>query len=143
MDDSVKDDASSIGKRIKLVRERLKLKQKEFADRLEYKNSMISDVEADKTTPSFALLKAMVDRFNISPTFVMTGQGQMFLNSKEIGVDDLDFGRMTPDILTLIDYLKKSELVKLSVIAHFRRFLLQNETIISKDIELSQSKNGI
>ncbi len=139
----MKDDASSIGKRIKLVRERLKLKQKEFADRLEYKNSMISDVEADKTTPSFALLKAMVDRFNISPTFVMTGQGQMFLNSKEIGVDDLDFGRMTPDILTLIDYLKKSELVKLSVIAHFRRFLLQNETIISKDIELSQSKNGI
>lgn len=60
-----------IGKRIKYYRKRAKLSQKEFAQRINQKNSTVSNWERGLTRPNVDVLADICTTLNVSPDVLM------------------------------------------------------------------------
>ena len=74
---------STMGERIRLIREELRLKQEEFANHFGVSRAFISAIEKDKNKFSVDnLCKLLVD-FDVNINYVLAGKGNMFNNMKE------------------------------------------------------------
>lgn len=122
--------------RIKYTREHFKLKQKDFADSLGFQNSYISAIEAGERNISQNVLVSLAKVYNISPTWVLLGQGAMFLNDVDNSKNN---GDPDPGLKKLIWYCENSQFVKHTVLGSFLRLLREDKTIIEDDIKINQS----
>jgi transcriptional regulator with XRE-family HTH domain len=109
-------DAKTVGQRIKLLRESLKLSQKEFCKLLSLSGGYIAGVEVNIREANDRLIKLIVSEFGVNEEWLRTGNGQMF---DADGADERtarllvlfnDLPRKYQDVvLGLIDLLRKSE----------------------------------
>jgi transcriptional regulator with XRE-family HTH domain len=122
--------------RMKYTREHFNLTQVNFADSMGFQNSYISAIEKGERNISQSVLVSLAKVYNISPTWVLLGQGAMFLNDVDNikNIYDLD-----PLLKKLIWYCENSQFVKHSVLGHFLRILRRDKTIIEDDINIDQS----
>jgi len=65
--------------RLKAVRNHFRFNQKGFAERLDVKQAYISAIELGKNQVSGQMLSILIERFNVSADWILTGKGQMFL----------------------------------------------------------------
>jgi len=138
----IRDCLIDFGQRLRDTRDFLGLSQKDFSEKLGTSNSFISDIEQEKTKPGYKILMKMAHVFNISPNFILLGKGKMFLEEQEDLGQLLDFGDDTGAVVDMLRYLRKSPLVKLTIMAYFSRFLLRNEDIIKIDIEREEKRRN-
>ena len=68
-----------IGERIKKLRKVLDLTQQEFADNLNIKRNTVATYEVGKSNPSDAAVILICKTFNVSETWLRTGDGEMFI----------------------------------------------------------------
>jgi transcriptional regulator with XRE-family HTH domain len=122
--------------RMKQTREHFKIKQKDFAHSLGFQNSYISAIEAGERNISQSVLVSLAKVYNISPTWVLLGQGPMFLNDVDNSKNN---GDLEPGLKKLIWYCKNSQFVKHSMLSHFLRLLRKDKTIIEDDMNINQS----
>lgn len=87
---------NSVGNRIKEIRLKHGLTQKEFADRISIKQGYLSNVERGRRQPSGLVLAAIQSRFNVRKEWLEAGRG---------GKEGLDFNY----VLGLIEHLPKEE----------------------------------
>ena len=73
----------SIGERVTIFRESLKLKPKEFAAAINVSQPTISRIEGNVTKPSKGFLLALTIHFAANPDWILTGEGEMFFGAKE------------------------------------------------------------
>ena len=73
----------SVGERITILRESLKLKPKDFAVEINVSQPTISRVEGNVTKPSKGFLLALTMHFAANPEWILTGEGEMFFGAKE------------------------------------------------------------
>lgn len=66
---------NAIGKRIKELRKRYNLNQKDFAKPLGISNGHISNIEKGNDMPSAALIKLIAREYNTSEDWIITGAG--------------------------------------------------------------------
>jgi phage repressor protein C with HTH and peptisase S24 domain len=85
---------SEIGNRIR--RTRGKDTQKEFAKKLVFSSSYLSEVESGKTKPSLELLLKISSITNYSLHWLLTGQGPLFIEATELTVreDSASYGML-------------------------------------------------
>ena len=70
--------------RIKKIRKKLKLSQKEFANKLALSDyTRISDIEREKVKPSIDVLEKIIDSFEINANWLLSGHGDMFVTKQE------------------------------------------------------------
>ena len=74
---------SSLNERIKKLRKTLDLTQQEFADKLCIKRNTVATYETGKSNPSDAAVVLICKTFNVSETWLRTGDGEMFLQQTE------------------------------------------------------------
>jgi transcriptional regulator with XRE-family HTH domain len=124
------------GERLKELRASLDLSQKDLAKQLGIAASFLSELEKGKTKPGYNFLINLAQTFNISPSWVLLGKGSMYLqdNTDTSTIDD-EYGDDSGEIRDLLIYLKKSPLVRATILADFTKFLLSNEEIIARDID--------
>lgn len=65
--------------RIKKLRKELGLTQQEFADRLNIKRGTMANYEIGRNVPIDAVISLICREFNVSETWLRTGDGEMFL----------------------------------------------------------------
>ncbi len=95
--------------RIKKLRKELDLTQQEFADRLGIKRNTVATYETGKSNPSDAAVILICREFNVSESWLRTGNGEMFKSIPNNTLDALaeeynlsHFGRAVIEkILTL------------------------------------------
>lgn len=75
---NINSDINKSNYRIKLVRKKLGLTQKEIAQSLGIKQGHWSDIERGEKQPSETLLIAFIYRYAISSHWLQTGEGEMF-----------------------------------------------------------------
>lgn len=76
--------------RIKLLREKhLKLSQTEFAEILNLKRNSISLIEVGKRNPSDRTILDICQKFNVSETWIRTGNGEIFINTPSSTMEQL------------------------------------------------------
>ncbi len=69
---------NKISERLKYLRKQLNLNQKEFAERIGYKQNTVSEAETGKRSIAKRYLETVVDKFNVSHAWLFTGIGTMF-----------------------------------------------------------------
>ena len=69
----------TLNERIKKVRKSLDLTQQEFADKLNIKRNTVATYETGKSNPSDAAVVLICKTFNVSETWLRTGEGEMFV----------------------------------------------------------------
>lgn len=68
----------SIGQRIKIIRKHYNIKMEDLANEFNCSQSNISQLENDKSHPSFDFLIKFISKFNkVSVEWLMTGEGNM------------------------------------------------------------------
>ena len=69
----------TLGERMKKVRKMLDLTQQGFADRIGSKRNTIATYEMGRTEPSAVVISLICKEFNVSETWLRTGEGEMFI----------------------------------------------------------------
>jgi SOS-response transcriptional repressor LexA len=75
----------SLGRRIKEIRLSKGVTQKEFADSLGIVQGFLSGIERDKKTPSDTLLIALCNLYEINPSWLASGEGEMYRTPRRAG----------------------------------------------------------
>ena len=70
-----------IGQRIKQIREKLGLSQREFAEKIGKSRIGVAQWEAGKRTPDESTLKLIAKEFGVSEEWLKKGEGEMFLET--------------------------------------------------------------
>lgn len=70
-------DKTNVGERIRQIRKKKELTQKDFAGEIGFSKNQISKVENGKIIPSNKLLRRISDAFNVSMEWLMTGKGNI------------------------------------------------------------------
>lgn len=68
-----------MNERLKKLRKTLDLTQQEFADKIGSKRNTVAKYETDTNTPSAAVISLICREFNVSETWLRTGEGDMFI----------------------------------------------------------------
>lgn len=68
-----------MNERIKELRTKMNLTQQAFADKLHLKRNTVATYEMGKSIPSDAAIALMCEKFNVSETWLRTGEGGMFV----------------------------------------------------------------
>ena len=87
--------------RIKKLRKALDLTQREFGDRIGVKPNTIATYEIGRNQPIDAVISLICREFNVSETWLRTGEGEMFLPKADTALDRL----AAEHNLTSADYL--------------------------------------
>ena len=78
-----------MNERIKKLRKTLDLTQQEFADKLNIKRNTVATYETGKSSPSDAAVVLICKTFNVSETWLRTGEGEMFTPSPDGALEAL------------------------------------------------------
>ena len=68
-----------VGNRIRELRKGLGMTQQEFADRLKIKRNTIATYETGRNDPIDSVFALICREFNVSETWLRTGEGEMFV----------------------------------------------------------------
>jgi len=92
---------STLGKRLREVREVLNLKQGDLAKEVESNQKSISSYENDKAMISGAVISHLVNKFDVNSNWLFTGQGNMFLNDSQTTVKKIITGNNNQAVVNL------------------------------------------
>jgi transcriptional regulator with XRE-family HTH domain len=135
-----------IGLRIQAIRRRLNYNQKEFASNLGISNASLSEMEAGNARPRFELIYNIIKLHHVNIHYLLYGEGDMFqAESWESELSGSESFTMTAEYRSFFKELffkfKTSQLVRTSVMNHFREYVLDNDQRIEKDIRQSTEKS--
>ena len=91
----------TVGKRIKKIKNALNITSSALAQRLSIPLRTIGSYERDEAPPSEKFLNALISQFQVNINWLLTGSGQMFINSKD--TDDLLYFSKLQDKFSLSD----------------------------------------
>lgn len=80
---------NTLNERIKKLRKKLDYTQQEFAEKIGTARNNIAGYETGKRSPSEAVISLICKTFNVSETWLRTGEGEMFLPSPNGVLDEL------------------------------------------------------
>ncbi len=90
------------GSRVKEIRKRLQLSQKEFSEGLEISYGYMSEIEAGKRAAGYKFLKNLYMKYRVNFKFLFTGKGPMLETDEDEKGVRMDFGEdgeITPGAL--------------------------------------------
>jgi transcriptional regulator with XRE-family HTH domain len=127
----------SFGSRVRKIREALRLSGVDFAAKINMHSSYLSEIESSKRKVGQKIILKIADAYNVNLNWLLLGKGPMFIHpdDQQVNLKWRDFGEQAQDIKELIDYCKKSKLVRLHVTAYTKKFLLKYDELIKKDIK--------
>jgi len=69
-----------VGERLRSIREKLNLMQKDFARELELSAPALSEIETGRNRAGIELLIKLSEKYNVNLYYVLLGKGEMFAN---------------------------------------------------------------
>ena len=125
---------NSIGERIKSYRVRKGIKLRDFAKLIGISQGGLSDIENDKTKPGANTLVSIVQKTDINPGWLLTGEGDMFIKpvcqETEISSEVLEALKSNPTIEKIVRMLGK---IKDKDVLHVFSILEEKEKV--RDLE--------
>lgn len=112
----------SIGERIKKVRQSKDLTQQEFCEQIGLKRNSISLVESGKRNISDQAIKSICREFNVSETWLRTGEGEMFVPKEADALDELakQYNLSAGDYVLIEKFLKLRPAERQAVITYMQ-----------------------
>ncbi|MDQ1349931.1 MAG: hypothetical protein QG657_232 [Acidobacteriota bacterium] len=138
------ESSVDIGDRLKNIRKKLNLPQKEMAVALKIAPSYLCEIEKDNGNPGPELFVRLASEFNVNMNYLFAGKGEMFsdaplkIKTQECDVDDdID----TPEKLFWL--LEKSVFFRGMIFSQANKLLYQEKETINHDLRKKKSKAGV
>ena len=120
----------SIAERFKILRLKLNLSKKDIAKKLGISRNSISDIETQRQLPTITLITSIMRTFNVSYSWLLTGEGDMFLKEQNVELSQTEYFRKAfPDVPAEPDVIKVIESMAVPVMKN---------AIILKSFELME-----
>jgi len=138
-----KEIVEAFGFRVKAIREKLRLKQKEFAAKLELSESYICQIEKGKANPTFEFFYRMITRVNVNMNYLFYGEGEMFCRGKPGDKNESEIPESIESTEDFQWFMEHSSYFRMSMELYGKRVLVDSEEYIIKDIEkVGKKKKG-
>jgi transcriptional regulator with XRE-family HTH domain len=135
-----KQELQEFGKRVRAVREHMRLKQNEFAAGLDFSEGYICQIEKGNANPTYEFFYKLALKYNASMDYLFYGKGELFFKRK-IAVEEseniLDSIDTTDNLIWFLDH---SELFRMKIMVEAKRFLYESEENIRRDIQHERKK---
>jgi len=135
-----KEELEAFGRRVRSIREALRLKQNEFAAGLELSEGYICQIEKGKGNPTYEFFYKLVSKYNVSLDYLSYGKGDLFIQRKKAVEENEGMFDSIDNIDDMLWFIDHSELFKFSILAEAKKFLYGNRTIIEEDIKHERNK---
>jgi transcriptional regulator with XRE-family HTH domain len=131
------------GKRVKEIRRRLNISQKDFASTIGISSSSLSEIESGKTKPGYEFFKNITLEYNVNNQYLHTGKGDIFLDSdaENSSQKKIDFGENKKIIEEMIWYFNHVPVVKFAMLEFFKSYLFEKKEMIEEEIEKIQESD--
>lgn len=125
------------GERIKILREKVGITQEEFSQRLGTTRNTITNYEANRRMPMDATIKSICREFNVSETWLRTGEGEMFAPEPafDLGEYANRHGMTALETEILKAYLELDPNTRESLLQHFKERLTNSAPAVDAEIE--------
>lgn len=136
-----------IGKRFRLIRERIGITQAELGEKLGILSQHVSKYERGETVPTWENLIKLTDSYDVNINWLLTGKGNMFLSPITYSLEEKDditrVRDLEPDsqIEEIINELKKDFDLKNLIydyIQHYRKLRLTTAKLQDKIDQMRQ-----
>jgi transcriptional regulator with XRE-family HTH domain len=135
------DQLREFGKRVRQVREHLRLQQNEFAAGVGRSESYICQIEKGNGNPTFEFFYEMAKKYNISIDYLIYGKGDMIFNREITGFEETESKNAIDTLDDLIWYLDHSSLFRMKILIEGKQFLYDKAEMIRKDIQEERKKH--
>ncbi len=128
---------SECGARIRRIRDKLGLMQKDFAKELGISAPTLSDLEAGRSRPGFDILVRLSERFHVNVYHVLFGKGEMFENPLLeflINIEERDLGVRMADVERFLEYFGKSRQVQYFIMHQFEAKMADDGESILQEV---------
>ncbi len=130
-------DLSTFAGRVKDIRKRLGLTQKQFAEKLNISHQAVSDTEKGSSRPGFEFFLNISKKYNVNLEYLLHGEGEPFKNkAAEIFADVED----NEEMREFFRYFFNSKLAQHRVLSDFRRLLLTDLKLVEIDVKETLKK---
>jgi len=139
--------AREFGQRIKAIRKKLKMSQKDFAAHLGMKNNYLCEIELGHIKPGFDFFHKLTKQLKLNPYYLLHGEDQIFLKDETAaGENERNHIDRKPSALLndplireMLWYMEHSRLIRFGVLECFTRYKMHN----IEDVENELKKNNI
>jgi len=126
----------TFGNRVRQIRQRLMMKQKEFARSLGISEPSMSEIENGKYKPGHDFLYNIVKTHNVNLYYLLFGDGEMFLESLTIGGGLSPYFSTNLEIKRFLWYFERSPILQHFILGHYRRYMNDERENIERDARL-------
>lgn len=131
-----------IGLRMQTIRKRLGFKQVHFAAELGISPASLSEIEAGRAKPMFDTIFNLTKKFKVNIYYLLHGQGEEFIGDDvERAIGTGKFGEYTEWLRKFLYYFRESEMLRYAMMSEFKKYLLENDRLIEKEINSKQQSN--
>ncbi len=136
-----------IGRNIKNIRAQLGMKQKELANSLDISYGYLSEVESGKKSPGLEVVGNLLQKYEVNPTYLLTGEGDYFLTTGK-GKPGKRRGKAKEGdvyndaIDEMIWYIDHIPAVGFAVLGFFKQYLYEKKDMIDSKITRGREKNS-
>lgn len=122
-----------MNERIKQLRKALKLTQQEFANRIQISRGALAVYEIGRNEPIDAVISLICREFNVSESWLRTGDGEMFVEPSEFSLDDLakQCNASEIDLKIVKKYFELPANMRRMLVDHFKSIFAEEAPLIS------------
>jgi len=126
---------NEIGNRIKEIRNALKLKQKEFSEKLDVSPPSLSEIETGKYNPSMDFVIKLAKNHNVNLCYLLLGEGEMFVDPNLSLFSSIEkFAVNIDDVKEFLYYFQRSHIIQYYILNQFQAKMITEKDVIEKDI---------
>lgn len=136
-----KENLIRFGQRVKKVRVRLNLKQKDFAESIGLSSGYISEIESGKTRATYDFFYNIVEVYRINPLYLLTGEPPVILEARRRNfLSDPDYEKDPGEeiILEMLELLKKYPDIRYALYNLFYDFVYNNRERFDRELTKMQ-----
>ncbi len=137
------DSAKEIGERIKAVRKKLRLQQKEMASTLQIAPSYLCEIESGNGNPGPELFVRLASEYNLNLNYLFIGNGDMFSDGPlKIKKQEFDLDEEIDTLEKLFWLLDNSLFFRGLIVSQANKLLFEEKNMIKHSLRKKKSKAG-
>ena len=124
-----------IGMRMRKIRKTLGFTQAHMVSFFDIGRANYSRIEKGEIFPTATTLNTLLREFNVSLNWLISNEGEMFLEKREQGITNRAFGKYIDEINDLLLHLEKIPMVRHAVLGFFMEYKMNNQALLQEILE--------